>query len=137
MTIEFSWTRSATWPINGNMAPNCRMPRRPRRRQMRSWTLAGAFDAGHIRGGTPGWERELNFHQLEMTGHDRQLEADYRLFREEFGLSRFRDGAWLSKSYPAAGTFDWNHLDRLASISNAEVTLSLCHYEWLPWIAEE
>jgi hypothetical protein len=105
--------------------------------EMRSWTLAGAFDAGHIRGGTPGWERDLNFHQLEMTGHGRQLEADYRLFREEFGLTRFRDGAWLTKSYPRPGHFDWSHLDRLASISNGEVTLSLCHYEWLPWISED
>jgi hypothetical protein len=104
---------------------------------MRSWTLAGAFDAGHIRGGTPDWKHELNFHQLEITGHGQQLEADYRIFREEFGLARFRDGAWLAKSYPAPGQFDWSHLDRLAEVSRGEVTLSLCHYEWLPWIGEE
>lgn len=67
---------------------------------MRSWKLAGAFDAGHIRGGTPGWEKELDFHQLELTGHAEQLETDYRLFREEFGLTLFRDGAWLAKSLP-------------------------------------
>jgi hypothetical protein len=103
---------------------------------MPSWMLAGAFDAGHIRGGTPGWERELNFHQLEMTGHDQQLEADYRLFREEFGLTRFRDGAWLAKTFPEPGKFDWSHLDRLATVSRGEVTLSLCHYEWLTWIQE-
>ena len=47
---------------------------------------AGAFEAGHIRGWTPGWEQELGFHQLELTGHAEQLESDYRLFREEFGL---------------------------------------------------
>src|ERR1043166_8106188 len=103
---------------------------------MRSWTLAGAFDAGHIHGGTPGWERELDFHQLEMTGHDRQLEADYRLFREEFGLTRFRDGAFLSRSYPGPGECDWCHLDRLATVSRGQVTLSLCHYEWPDWIEE-
>ena len=72
---------------------------------MRTWTLAGAFDAGHIRGGTPGWENELDFHQLELTGHAQQLEGDYRLFREEFGLSLFRDGAWLARSCPAPISF--------------------------------
>src|SRR5256885_16813825 len=101
---------------------------------MRTWKLAGAFDAGHIRGGTPNWAEELNFHQLELTGHAGQLEADYRLFREEFGLTLFRDGAWLARSYPAEGRFDWSHLDRLASVSQRQGTLSLCHYEWLPWI---
>lgn len=103
---------------------------------MPGWELAGAFDAGHIRGWTPAWERELDFHQLELTGHAAQLEADYQLFREEFGLRRFRDGAWLARSYRAPGEFHWEHLDRLAGISHGEVTLSLCHYEWLPWIAE-
>jgi hypothetical protein len=102
-----------------------------------SWTLAGAFDAGHIRGGTPGWERELDFHQLELSGHDQQLEADYRLFREEFGLTMFRDGAWLRKTCPQEGQYDWTHLDRLASVSQGQVYLSLCHYEWLPWIEED
>jgi hypothetical protein len=103
----------------------------------RDWQLAGAFDAGHIRGGTPDWEEELDFHQLEITGHAQQLESDYRLFREEFGLRLFRDGAWLARSYPSPGTFDWSHLDRLAEVSRREVYLSLCHYEWLPWITEE
>jgi hypothetical protein len=65
----------------------------------RSWTLPGAFDAGHIRGRTPGWEQPLDFRQLELTGHAAQLEADYRLFREEFGLDRFRDGAWLARAW--------------------------------------
>src|SRR5215208_4195977 len=103
---------------------------------MRTWRLAGAFDAGHIRGWTPELEQELNFHQLELTGHAEQLEADYRLFRGEFGLSLFRDGAWLARSYPAPNNFDWSYLDRLASVSRGEVYLSLCHYEWLPWIEE-
>ncbi|RYG26442.1 hypothetical protein EON82_03345 [bacterium] len=102
-----------------------------------SWTLAGAFDAGHIRGGTPGWEQELDFHQLELTGHDQQLEADYRLFREEFGLTMFRDGAWLRRTCPRPGEYDWTHLDRLAEVSQGQVFVSLCHYEWLPWISEE
>ena len=92
---------------------------------MRSWMIAGAFDAGHIRGYTPDWEQELDFHQLEMTGHAEQLESDYRLFREEFGLTLFRDGAWLAKSYPGPGRFDWSYLDRLAGISDGQVTLSL------------
>ncbi|MFN3652009.1 MAG: hypothetical protein ACK47B_20735 [Armatimonadota bacterium] len=104
---------------------------------MGGWELAGAFDAGHIRGWTPGWEQELDFHQLEMTGHAEQLEADYRLFREEFGLRRFRDGAWLARTWPEPSRFDWDYLDRLAAASLGEVTLSLCHYEWLPWIEEE
>ncbi|HZP84111.1 MAG TPA: hypothetical protein VFB21_20890 [Chthonomonadaceae bacterium] len=104
---------------------------------MQSWRLAGAFDAGHIRGGTPDWQQELDFHQLELTGHGAQLEADYRLFREEFGLSEFRDGAWLARTYPAPGQFDFRYLDRLAALSQQQVTLSLCHYEWLPWITEE
>ncbi|HZS07913.1 MAG TPA: hypothetical protein VFD58_23975 [Blastocatellia bacterium] len=104
---------------------------------MRTWKLAGAFDAGHIRGGTPGWEQELNFHQLELTGHAEQLEPDYRLFREEFGLTLYRDGAWLARSYPKPGEFDWGYLDRLAAVSNRQVYLSLCHYEWPPWIEEE
>jgi hypothetical protein len=101
------------------------------------WTLAGAFDAGHIRGWSPDWKQELNFHQLEITGHAAQLEADYRLFREEFGLSLFRDGAWLAKSFPEAGRYDWSHLDRLAAVSDGDVYLSLCHYEWLPWLTED
>jgi hypothetical protein len=63
---------------------------------MRSWRLAGAFDAGHIRGWTPDFAQELNFHQLELTGHAQQLETDYALFRDEFGIQLFRDGAWLS-----------------------------------------
>jgi hypothetical protein len=104
---------------------------------MRTWTLAGAFDAGHIRGWTPQGEQELNFHQLELTGHAEQLEADYRLFREEFGLRLFRDGAWLARSYAAEGKPDWSYLDRLADVSGGQVSLSLCHYEWPPWIAEE
>ncbi|HKG23713.1 MAG TPA: hypothetical protein VKC34_17555 [Blastocatellia bacterium] len=79
-------------------------------------------------------EEELDFHQLELTGHARHLEADYTLFREEFGLSLFRDGAWLARSYPAPERFDWTYLDRLASVSRRQVYLSLCHYEWLPWI---
>jgi hypothetical protein len=103
---------------------------------MRTWKLAGAFDAGHIRGWTPDWEQELNFHQLELTGHAEQLERDYALFREEFGLSLFRDGAWLARTYLAPGRFDWSHLDRLAAVSQGQVYLSLCHYEWLPWIEE-
>lgn len=100
----------------------------------RTWTLAGAFDAGHIRGGTPEWERELDFHQLELTGHAQQLEDDYRLFREEFGLHLFRDGAWLARTCPAPDEFDWSYLDRLAEVSQGQVFLSLCHYEWPPWL---
>jgi hypothetical protein len=103
---------------------------------MGSFRLAGAFDAGHIRGYTPDWNQELDFHQLELTGHAEQLESDYRLFRDEFGLTLFRDGAWLARSYPGPGQFDWSHLDRLAAVSRGEVYLSLCHYEWLPWIDE-
>jgi hypothetical protein len=103
----------------------------------RSWQLAGAFDAGHIRGGTPGWEQEIDFHQLEHTGHAEQLEADYRLLREEFGLTLFRDGAWLAQTCPAPARFDWSYLDRLAEVSRGQVLLSLCHYEWLPWLTEE
>jgi hypothetical protein len=104
---------------------------------MRSWKLAGAFDAGHIRGWTPDWKQELDFHQLELTGHAEQLESDYRLFREEFGLALFRDGAWLARTCPRPGEFDWTHLDRLAAVSGGQVYLSLCHYEWLPWLQEE
>jgi hypothetical protein len=104
---------------------------------MRDWSLAGAFDAGHIRGWTPGWERELDFHQLELTGHAEQLEADYRLFRDEFGLRAFRDGAWLRRSFPAVDRYDWSYLDRLAETSRGEVTLSLCHYEWPPWATRD
>jgi hypothetical protein len=101
---------------------------------MKSWTLAGAFDAGHIHGWSPEWKEELNFHQLELTGHAEQLETDYQIMREEFGLRQFRDGAWLARSHPAPGQFDWSYLDRLADIAQGQVTLSLCHYEWLPWI---
>ena len=104
---------------------------------MRTWKLSGAFDAGHIRGWTPDWKQELDFHQLELTGHAEQLESDYRLFREEFGLSSFRDGAWLARSYKGPGRFQWDYLDRLAKSSKGEVYLSLCHYEWLPWISTE
>ena len=104
---------------------------------MRTWQLAGSFDAGHIRGGAPDWQRELDFHQLDVTGHAAQLETDYRLFREEFGLTLFRDGAWLFRTCPAPGQFDWTYLDRLASVSQKQVTLTLCHYEWPRWIQEE
>jgi hypothetical protein len=96
--------------------------------------LAGAFDAGHIRGWSPGWRRKLNFHQLELTGHAAQLEEDYRLMRQEFGLSLFRDGAWLARTCPAPGRFDFSYLDRLAALSQGQIVLSLCHYEWLPWL---
>jgi len=104
---------------------------------MRDWTLAGAFDAGHIRGGTPGWEDELDFHQLELTGHAEQLESDYRILRDEFGLRAFRDGAWLARTFPKRGEYDWGYLDRLAETSRGEVTLSLCHYEWPAWTTRE
>ncbi|HEX2517875.1 MAG TPA: hypothetical protein VH257_24445, partial [Chloroflexota bacterium] len=107
---------------------------RAARSGVRSWQLAGAFDAGEIRGWTPDFQQELHFHQLELTGHAEQLEGDYRLLREEFGLRRFRDGAWLARSLPAPGQIDWTYLDRLAGVSRGEVTLSLCHYEWPPWI---
>ena len=89
---------------------------------------------GRSGAGRPDFEQELHFHQLELTGHAEQLEGDYRLLREEFGLRRFRDGAWLARSLPAPGQFDWTYLDRLADVSRGEVTLSLCHYEWPPWI---
>ncbi|MGH2369176.1 MAG: hypothetical protein ACRDI2_13350, partial [Chloroflexota bacterium] len=105
--------------------------------QARTWKLGGAFDAGEIRGWTPGWEQELHFHQVELTGHGEQLESDYRLLREEFGLPLFRDGAWLARTYPAPGQLDWRYLDRLAAVSRGQVYLSLCHYEWLPWIEAE
>ena len=104
---------------------------------MRSWNLAGAFDAGHIRGWTPDFNQQLNFHQLELTGHAQQLEGDYKIFRDEFGIELFRDGAWLARTYPKEGELDWTYLDRLAAISRGQVYLSLCHYEWLPWIQEE
>lgn len=80
---------------------------------------------------------ELDFHQLEITGHAQQLESDYRLFREEFGLQLFRDGVWLVRSFPQRGVFDWAYLDRLAEISRGQVYLSLCHYEWPAWLREE
>ena len=104
---------------------------------MRTWQLAGSFDAGHIRGGAPDWKGELDFHQLELTGHAAQLETDYRIFREEFGLALFRDGAWLAKTCPAPGQYDWTYLDRLAALSQGQITLTLCHYEWPLWIQEE
>jgi hypothetical protein len=104
---------------------------------MQSWTLAGAFDAGHIRGGTPDWSQELNFHQLEISGHAAQLESDYTLFREEFGLAQFRDGSWMARSFPEPGEYDWTYLDRLAAISRQQVTLSICHYEWPVWATED
>ena len=103
----------------------------------RTWTLAGAFDAGQIRGWTPNWDQELRFHQLELTGHADQLEADYALLRSEFGLAQFRDGAWLERTCPRPGEFDWSYLDRLADVSRGQTTLSLCHYEWQPWIDED
>src|SRR5947199_9763409 len=84
---------------------------------MRTWKLAGAFDAGHIRGWSPDLKQELNFHQLELTGHAEQLETDYQLLREEFGLRLFRDGAWLARSFPGPDQFDWSYLDRLAELS--------------------
>lgn len=104
---------------------------------MRSWQLAGSFDAGHIRGGAPEWKQELDFHQLEATGHAEQLEADYRLLREEFGLTLFRDGAWMARTHPRPDAWDWSYLDRLAAVSQGQVFVSLCHYEWLPWLSEE
>jgi hypothetical protein len=102
----------------------------------RTWRLAGAFDSGHIRGWSPDWQRELNFHQLELTGHAAQLEEDYRLLREEFGLACFRDGAWLARTCPAPGMFNFSYLDRMASVSQGQIVLSLCHYEWLPWLTK-
>ena len=93
----------------------------------KSWRLAGAFDAGHIRGWTPDFASELDFHQLEMTGHAEQLESDYALFRQEFEMSLFRDGAWVARSFPGKKQFDWSYLDRLAAISKGQVFLSLCH----------
>ena len=85
----------------------------------------------------PVGSRSSDFHQLEITGHAAQLEADYQLFREEFGLTLFRDGAWLAKTCPAPQQYDWSYLDRLASVSQGQVTLTLCHYEWLPWLDAE
>lgn len=104
---------------------------------MRDWTLAGTFDAGHIRGWTPDFARGLDFHQLEVTGHAARLEEDYAILREEFGLSSFRDGLWLARTFLGPGRYDWSYLDRLAALSRGEVWLSLCHYEWPPWLDEE
>lgn len=102
----------------------------------RTWQLAGAFDAGHIRGWTPDGKEDLDFHQLELTGHAERLEEDYRILREEFGLALFRDGSWLEQSLPAPGHVDWTWLDRLSAVSRGQVTLSLCHYEWPRWLDE-
>lgn len=104
---------------------------------MRVWKLAGAFDSGHIRGWSPDYKKELDFHQLELTGHAEQLESDYSLFREEFGMEAFRDGAWLARSFPEPDRFDWSYLDRLAGVSRGQVHLSLCHYEWPAWATEK
>jgi len=103
---------------------------------MAAWTLSGAFDGGRIRGRAPNGD-ELDFHQLEVTGHADHLESDYRLLREEFGLTSFRDGAWLERSYPRPGEIDWSYLDRLAAVSRGEVFLTLTHYEWPRWLGAE
>jgi hypothetical protein len=103
----------------------------------RSWRVAGAFDGGHIRGGTPDWTGELDFHQLEISGHAEKLESDYSLFREEFGLTEFRDGCWLRHSFPKENTFQWDYLDRLADLSNGNIHLTISHYEWPAWLNPE
>jgi hypothetical protein len=103
---------------------------------MRTWSLSGAFDAGHIRGWTPDRRRQLDFHQLEITGHGEQLESDYELMRSEFGLRSFRDGAWLTRTFPGKKEYDWRYLDRLAAVSKGQVYLSICHYEWPLWLDE-
>lgn len=104
---------------------------------MREWKLAGAFDSGYIRGLTSDYKKELVFHQLELTGHAEQLESDYRLCREEFGMELFRDGAWLARSFPEVDRFEWGYLDQLAEASRGQIHLSLCHYEWPAWATEE
>ena len=41
------------------------------------------------------------------------------------------------KSFPAPGRYDWSWLDRLARVSDGQVTLSISHYEWPAWASEE
>ena len=54
-------------------------------------------------------DQELRFHQLELTGHAEQLEADYDLLRSEFGLPQATappgpgDGAHGALPYAARG----------------------------------
>lgn len=96
--------------------------------------MSGAFDGGHIRGRTAYDTQALDFHQLELTKHAEYLEEDYRLFREEFGLTSFRDGAYLKATLLGPRDYNWDYLDRLAKISHGQISLSLCHYEWPSWI---
>lgn len=95
-----------------------------------SW--GAAFESGHYRGraldGHP-----IDYHQLEATRHAEHLEEDYRIAREEFGVSAFRDGAWLARLVDARGRADWSYLDRLAAVSRGQTELAVCHYEW-PWL---
>ncbi len=99
-------------------------------------SFCATFESGQYRGfGHEG--QPINYHQIEASDHALLLEEDYRIAREQFGITKFRDGAWLEQTFRGPGTYDWTYLDKLADVSQGQSALAICHYEWPAWVTEE
>jgi hypothetical protein len=98
--------------------------------------FSGAFESGHYKGkGVTG--AQIDYHQIEISRHAQKLEDDYRIAREEFGMTSFRDGAVMKNTFLSSNMYDFSYLDKLAEVSKGQTFLALCHYEWPSWITEE
>lgn len=92
--------------------------------------LGASFDTSRVH------RADLHFHNIESTGHFRQLEDDYKLLQNN-GFSIFRDSAYLSYTFSRYG-INWDYLDRLAGIAvkdSIKIMLSISHYE-MPYMPD-
>lgn len=89
------------------------------------------FDGSVVRGrGDDG--RWLHFSNTRATGHEQQMEDNYRRARQ-MGLTLFRDTVLWDEpdNHP-----DYAWLDRLERVSNGQIELALNHYGLPEWIDE-
>ena len=89
------------------------------------------FDGSVVRGrGDDG--RWLHFSNTRATGHEQQMEDNYRRTRQ-MGLTLFRDTVLWDEpnNHP-----DYAWLDRLERVRNGQIELALNHYGLPEWIDE-
>ena len=89
------------------------------------------FDGSVVRGrGDDGCP--LHFSNTRATGHEGQLEYNYKRARQ-MGLTRFRDTVLWDELNRCP---DYHWLDRLQTVSNGQIELVLNHYGLPEWIDE-
>lgn len=74
--------------------------------------------------------------EIELTGHDRLLDEDYRLLTS-VGCVGVRDAARWYVTHPAPGAFDWTWLDRVVNAARRhelKLYLDLWHYGYPDWL---